>query len=202
VTAAAAHTCGDLPFKGYGDYSLREIAGSTPAEAIAFSSGSYDHSDVNQDPDCLYPLQRLRELAEAGVIGGVAERHYAMQGGGTEIELVARVTAAELVARLQAARAEAVILTGGCGSCHRAAVTLQRAVEAAAIPTVIVASLPTVAAQMGAPRVLAVDTPMGAALGAPGDHRQQSRILRTALEFLHEATVAGQIKHLAESYHR
>ncbi|GAB3403257.1 glycine/betaine/sarcosine/D-proline family reductase selenoprotein B [Flindersiella endophytica] len=202
VTAAAAHVHGDQPFAGYGDYSLREIRGDTPRERIVFSSGSYDHTDVNQDPNCLYPLQRLRELAAAGVIGAVAGMHYAMQGGGSEIELVAERTATELVARLRADGSQAVVLTGGCGSCHRAAVTLQRAIETAGIPTVIIASLPTVAAQMGAPRVLGVDTPMGAALGRPGDVGQQTRILRQALEFLGQAETAGEIRQLAESYYR
>lgn len=202
VTAAAAHVHGDQPFAGYGDYSLREIPGDTPQERIVFSSGSYDHTDVNQDPNCLYPLQRLRELADDGVIGAVAGTHYAMQGGGSEIELVAERTAADLVARLRANGSQAVVLTGGCGSCHRAAVTLQRAIETAGIPTVIIASLPTVAAQMGAPRVLGVDTPMGAALGAPDDYAQQTRILRQALEFLGQAETAGEIRQLAESYHR
>lgn len=202
VTAAAAHVQGDRPFAGYGDYSLREIPGQTPPERIVFSSGSYDHTDVNQDPNCLYPLQRLRELAALGVIGAVAGEHYAMQGGGSEIELVAERTATELVSRLRANGSQAVVLTGGCGSCHRAAVTLQRAVETAGIPTVIIASLPTVAAQMGAPRVLGVDTPMGAALGEPGDAAQQTRILRQALEFLEQAATAGEVRRIAESYHR
>jgi D-proline reductase (dithiol) PrdA len=202
VTAAAAHVHGDQPFAGYGDYSLREIPGQTAPERIVFSSGSYDHTDVNQDPNCLYPLQRLRELAALGVIGAVAGMHYAMQGGGSEIELVADRTATELVARLRANGSQAVVLTGGCGSCHRAAVTLQRAIETAGIPTVIIASLPTVAAQMGAPRVLGVDTPMGAALGEPGDVGQQTRILRQALEFLGQAETAGEIRQTAESYHR
>ncbi len=49
--------------------------------------------------------------------------------------------------------------------------------------------------------MLGVDTPMGAALGAPGDHRQQTRILRQALEFLMEATVPGEIRQIAESCH-
>ena len=62
--------------------------------------------------------------------------------------------------------------------------TLQRLVELAGIPTVIIASLPTVAQQSGAPRILSVDTPMGAALGQPGNSTQQTAILTAALDLL------------------
>ena len=62
--------------------------------------------------------------------------------------------------------------------------TLQRLVELAGIPTVIVASLPSVAQQSGAPRILSVDTPMGAALGQPGNTTQQTKILAAALDLL------------------
>lgn len=78
---------------------------------------------------------------------------------------------------------------------------LQRAIEAAGIPTVIIASLPIVAAQLGAPRIAATDTPMGAPLGAPGDDSQQTRVLLRSLELLETAAQAGKVADLDESYH-
>ena len=48
----------------------------------------------------------------------------------------------------------------------------------------IIASLPTIAQQSGAPRILSVDTPMGAALGQPGNPTQQTAILTAALDLL------------------
>lgn len=200
VSSAGAHTAGDTPFRPYADYTLREIPAPTPDERLTFASGSYDNSDVNADPNCLFPLARLRELAEAGVIGGVTGTHFAMQGGGAEIERVRTITGPDLVRRLRECGAEAVVLVGACGSCHRSAVVLQRLVERAGIPTVIIASLPTVAAQLGAPRIATADTPMGAALGAPHDTAQQRRVLTGALELLTTATTPGQTVRLAESY--
>lgn len=78
---------------------------------------------------------------------------------------------------------------------------LQRAIEAAGIPTVIVASLPIVAAQLGAPRIAATDTPMGAPLGAPLDVAQQTRILSKSLRLLETAVEAGKVADIDESYH-
>jgi hypothetical protein len=72
-------------------------------------------------------------------------------------------------------------------------VTLQRAVEEAGLPSVIIASLPTIAAQSGAPRVLAVDTPMGSALGDPADPAQQRTILAAALSLLEDAVDPGSV---------
>jgi hypothetical protein len=70
---------------------------------------------------------------------------------------------------------------------------VQRAVEDAGLPSVIIASLPTIAAQSGAPRVLAVDTPMGAALGAPNDADQQRDILAQAIALLENADRPGTV---------
>ena len=77
---------------------------------------------------------------------------------------------------------------------------LQRAIEAAGIPTVLVAALPTIAAQLGAPRIAAPDTPMGATMGCPDDPGQQTRILLASLRLLETATAPGQIVPLAETY--
>jgi len=200
VSSAGAHTVGDTPFRPYADYSLREIPATATDAELTFASGSYDNSDVNADPNCLFPLARLRELADRGVIGGITPTHFAMQGGGAEIELVKTRTGPELVRRLRECGAEAVALVGACGSCHRSAVVLQRLIEQAGIPTVIIASLPTVAAQLGAPRIATADTPMGAALGAPHDTAQQHRILTAALRLMDTATTPGQVAHIPESY--
>jgi hypothetical protein len=80
-------------------------------------------------------------------------------------------------------------------------VVLQRAIESAGIPTVLVASLPIVAEQLGAPRIAATDTPMGAPLGAPRDVAQQTRILLRSLKLLETATEPGKAADLGESYH-
>jgi D-proline reductase (dithiol) PrdA len=77
---------------------------------------------------------------------------------------------------------------------------LQRAVEQAGLLAVTIASLPTVAAPLGAARMAAADTPLGAALGAPGGAAQQRRILEAAIGVLSSAEVAGQVEHIAEVY--
>lgn len=77
---------------------------------------------------------------------------------------------------------------------------MQRAVEEAGLPSVIIASLPTIAAQSGAPRVLAVDTPMGSALGDPRDPEQQRALLAEAIALLEEADEPGTVREARGRY--
>jgi hypothetical protein len=79
-------------------------------------------------------------------------------------------------------------------------VTLQRLVELAGIPTVIIASLPSVAQQSGAPRILSVDTPMGAALGQPGNSTQQTKIITAALDLLDRTDPPGLTVDAQQTY--
>jgi D-proline reductase (dithiol) PrdB len=43
-------------------------------------STNFDHSGFQQDWNILFPIDRLRELADHGTIGGVAEFHYSFMG--------------------------------------------------------------------------------------------------------------------------
>jgi hypothetical protein len=79
-------------------------------------------------------------------------------------------------------------------------VIVQREIEGAGIPTVIVASLPTIAVQLGAPRVAASDTPLGAAFGAPGDADGQRQALLDALRLLERVREPGAVVPLDVSY--
>jgi hypothetical protein len=75
-----------------------------------------------------------------------------------------------------------------------------RVVEASGIPTVVVATGRDLIDQVRPPRALFVNFPMGNNFGAPGDAEQQRRILRRALELVHDACVPGQIVDLEEEW--
>jgi D-proline reductase (dithiol) PrdB len=88
VSTAGLALAEDIPFDQdgerrdpwWGDPSFRMI----PREAVAGEVRAY-HLHVNlrpleQDLDCVFPLGRLRELAEAGTIGSSAPTHYSFMG--------------------------------------------------------------------------------------------------------------------------
>ena len=47
----------------------------------------YDVSAARQDPDCVFPLRRLRELAEEKTIGEMADPAYSFIGSTSQIHL-------------------------------------------------------------------------------------------------------------------
>lgn len=76
----------------------------------------------------------------------------------------------------------------------------QRAIEQIGIPTILIAALPPVCKQQGAPRVAAPRVPMGANAGAPNDPDMQTNILKDTLNCLMEFDHFGQTKALPYEY--
>ena len=77
---------------------------------------------------------------------------------------------------------------------------MQRAIEEAGIPTIIIAALPSVVRQTGTPRAVAPLVPMGANAGAPNNVEQQTQIVKATLEQLEKITTPGTIVPLPFEY--
>ena len=77
---------------------------------------------------------------------------------------------------------------------------VQRAIEEAGIPTILVAALPPVVRQNGTPRATAPLVPMGANAGEPHNKEMQTNILRDTLTQLIEIQSAGKIVPLPYEY--
>jgi D-proline reductase (dithiol) PrdB len=85
VTTAGLVPAGTEPFdesKRGGDYSFRVIAGNQDVQALGefHRSQSFDHGGISADRNLALPLDRLRELVSAAVIGEVAPRHLSFMG--------------------------------------------------------------------------------------------------------------------------
>lgn len=70
---------------------------------------------------------------------------------------------------------------------------VQRAIEEAGIPTILIAALPPVVRQNGTPRAVAPLVPMGANAGEPNNVEQQTQILEATLEQLVKIPSSGKI---------
>ncbi len=82
VSTAGLHSRGDRPFTlDPGDY-YRVIPGDIEANGLVMThlSTNFDHTGFQQDWNVVFPLDRLRELAEEGIIGSVADFHYSFMG--------------------------------------------------------------------------------------------------------------------------
>ena len=77
---------------------------------------------------------------------------------------------------------------------------VQRAIEEAGIPTIIIAALPPVVRQNGSPRAVAPLVPMGANAGEPNNVEMQYNIVRDSLSKLVEIQTPGRIVPLPYEY--
>lgn len=200
VTAAGVHLKSDKRFNLAGDFSFREVPTEALSMDLMVSHGGYDNGDVNKDINCMFPIDRLKELAEEGYIRAVAPFHYGFMGGGGDQEKFQYETGPAIARRLKEEGVDSVLLTAGWGTCHRSAVIVQRAIEESGIPTIIIAALPPVVRQNGTPRAVAPLVPMGANAGAPNDKLMQTAIVRDSLKYLIEITSAGKIVQLPYEY--
>jgi D-proline reductase (dithiol) PrdB len=113
ISAAGPFVSSDQPFKSAGDSTFREIPVATSREEITFGVTTYDHSDVNRDPNVMLPLDRLDELAHGGRVGVPTASHFGFNGGGGDLEQIRLQLAPDLLQRLRSVQADGVILTGG-----------------------------------------------------------------------------------------
>ena len=89
ISTAGLHRRNDSPFMmqidpsqpGPTDY--RVIPGDSTANDLIMShvSANFDRTGFQQDWNVVFPLDRLRELCQAGIIGSMADFHYSFMGG-------------------------------------------------------------------------------------------------------------------------
>jgi D-proline reductase (dithiol) PrdB len=118
VTTAGVHRRDQTPFDMQdrnGDPTYREIAGTAHADELMITHDYYDHSDADKDINIVFPIERLREYADEGIIGRVAPSHYSFMGHilGEHITTLTRASALDVAARLKRERADCVLLTPG-----------------------------------------------------------------------------------------
>lgn len=118
VTTSGVHLRNQEPFDMKdpdGDPTWRAIPAATAPEDLMITHDYYDHSDADRDINVVFPIERLKELAEAGVIGGVASCHYSFMGHitGEHVNTLIKSTGPEVAQSLAGVGVDAVVLTPG-----------------------------------------------------------------------------------------
>lgn len=95
-----------------GDSSFRVVPAETLPSELADShrSESFDHTAMEADPDLAFPLTRIRELCDEGVIGEVAPRHLSYMGSITATGPLIRNSAPAGAAQLVKDKVDLVLL--------------------------------------------------------------------------------------------
>ena len=111
VTTAGVYADGTEPFTD-NDLSFKKIPGDIDTGELRVVTGHYDTASAEADINCVFPLERLRDLVLIGRVGKISDFHMSM-GLTTQLRKLKEDvswTLAEEVARL---RPDVVLLTGG-----------------------------------------------------------------------------------------
>jgi D-proline reductase (dithiol) PrdB len=110
VSSAALIRRGDKPFP-FGSAEWRFLPASMPAGDILTShvSINFDRAGFQRDLNVVSPIDRLRELAAEGVIGGVAETHFTVMGSTDPAGMT--TTADQIGGQLRQERVDAILLS-------------------------------------------------------------------------------------------
>lgn len=113
VSTAGVHLRDQEPYNVEGDNSWRLIPGDVQADQLMVTHAHYDHTDADQDINCVFPIDRLRELAADGIIGGVSDRHLGFMGYTQQLRDLYERAAPEVAKIIVRSKADAVLLTAG-----------------------------------------------------------------------------------------
>lgn len=110
VSSAALFQRGEAPFH-FGSTEFRRLPATLPTGDILLShvSINFDRAGFQRDINVVYPIDRLRELAAEGVIGGVAETHYSILGSTDPAGM--EDTADQVAGQLRQEHIDAVLLS-------------------------------------------------------------------------------------------
>lgn len=118
ITTAGVHLKNQKPFDmkdTNGDPTYRDIPLNTPKEQLIITHDYYDHRDADKDINIVFPIDRLKELKDAGEIGGIAEINYGFMGhiDGGHIYTLTNETAPGVAEKLRTQNVDAVLLIPG-----------------------------------------------------------------------------------------
>jgi len=113
VSTAGVHLASQEPFDTDGDGSYRVIPSNTDVADLRIAHTHYDHSEADRDVNCVFPIERLRELVADGTIKAVNDNFYGMMGYALKMKQVIDETGPEIARKIERSQTDLVLLTGG-----------------------------------------------------------------------------------------
>jgi D-proline reductase (dithiol) PrdB len=100
----------DQPRSHREDASYRRIPKNARPNELSIWHFGYPTADAERDPNCVFPLERLREFEAEGVIGELCDPAFAFMGGIYSARKVRDELAPQIVDELKRAHADAFYL--------------------------------------------------------------------------------------------
>lgn len=79
--SGGVHHKDQKPFHSKDDTSYREISKDVAMDELLVSHFGYRTEDAKRDPNCVFPIERTRELELEGTIGELSDPAYSVMGG-------------------------------------------------------------------------------------------------------------------------
>jgi D-proline reductase (dithiol) PrdB len=196
VSATGVHAPDQEPFptEDPGDITYRVIDGQADVGSLRIAHHHYDHSEADTDPNIVFPLASLRQLAAEGAIAAVNDKHYTY-GFTTRLRELYETTFPELADKIERSKTKLVLMTAGCPeTCHRTIANLAREIEARGVPTLILTASPAATESVRPPRAMTFDgSDIGRVAGRAGERDFHLKVVRAALEMFTHDTPPGKV---------
>ena len=101
VSTSGVQPRGTLPFDvvhPVGDYTFRRVPSDSSPAQLEIHQLKYPTDGAHRDLNVIFPIERLRELAAEGVIGGLTEHFYTFIGYNMDPERLERTLAEDVAA--------------------------------------------------------------------------------------------------------
>ena len=142
-----------------------------------------------EDSNTWFPLPAMRAAAAAGRIASLAPRFHGIPTNRSQRHTI-EVDCPEVLRRCREDGVQAAVLVPNCPVCHQTLSLVARYLEAAGIPTVLLACAKDIVEHCGVPRAMFSDFPLGNAAGKPNDPASQASTLELAFRTLESAPAA------------
>ena len=113
VSSAGVQPRGTTPFDvvhPVGDYTFRRVPSDATPDDLEIHQLKYPTDGARRDLNVIFPLERLRELAAEGVIGGLTPQFFSFIGYNMDPERLERTLAEDLADAVQAVGADIALL--------------------------------------------------------------------------------------------
>lgn len=110
IGSGGVYRSGQIAFHTKDDTSIRVIDTDTATADLRTAHFAYDQADARNDANCVFPLDRLRELTADGVIGGLTPESYGFMGGIYSTRRLESETVPLLLERCKAQEPDLVLL--------------------------------------------------------------------------------------------
>jgi len=170
------------------------IPSDTPASGLRVTHHHINPAILQGDINAIFPIDRLRELANEGKIGGPTDNHVSVFGFHLMQSRIRKEVAPKIAELLESDDAGAALFLSGCIFCNRIAISIQTIVEDWGIPTVAITQHPIITRMGHPPRALyPTGLRPGHAVGLPNHPDMQKEIIMEALSLLHTVDEPGLV---------